>query len=233
MPVGPLINATATLIGGLVGASLGRFIPDILKRKLPLTFGLVAFSLGIKMVIGMYNKTGVVLALLIGVIIGEMLQIERIIKNIATKAKKPLARISKANSSDTDDTMNELITVIVLFCASAFGIIGAMSESMSGDPSMLVLKSILDGVTAAIFGASLGIMVAFIAIPQLIVLLLMFTIGRFILPLTTPLLIQDFEALGGIILIATGFNLLQIRSFSVSNMLPGLVLVMPLCALLG
>jgi uncharacterized protein len=52
-----------------------------------------------------------------------------------------------------------------------------------------------------------------------------------IVPLTTPALIADFTAVGGLIILATGFRICKIRDFSVANMLPSLFIAMPLSAI--
>ena len=234
MPVGPLTNALATLIGGFIGASLGRFIPENLKIKMPQMFGLIAFSLGVPLLVGMTHMLSVVLAILIGTIIGELLKLETRIEGVATRAKTPLEKVMKADSAiDGDDFMTQFIAVLVLFSASGLGVIGSMGEGMTGDTSILFLKSILDFFTAIIFGTSLGYMVCLAAIPQLVVMLSLFFLGSFIMPLTTPDMLVNFSAVGGIIMLATGFQIMKIKEFSMANMLPALFLIMPLYALLN
>jgi uncharacterized protein len=103
-----------------------------------------------------------------------------------------------------------------------------MNEGITGDPSLLLAKSVLDVFTAAIFAARLGLSVAAIAIPQLLILAALFFLGRFILPLTTPAMIGDFSSCGGIIMLATGFRVAQIKNIPVANLLPALVIVMPI-----
>lgn len=73
------------------------------------------------------------------------------------------------------------VAIMVLFCASGTGIIGAMTEGMTHDPNILLVKSIMDIFTAA----------------------------------------------GGFVMLAAGFRIAGIKSFPVANMLPALILVMP------
>lgn len=93
-----------------------------------------------------------------------------------------------------------LVTVIVLFNASGTGIYGSIISGMTGDHSILIAKSVLDLPTALIFGCTLGIVVALIAIPQMLIFLLLFFCAGLIFPLTTPDMIDDFKAVGGIIM---------------------------------
>ncbi len=99
---------------------------------------------------------------------------------------------------------------------------------MTGDPSILYIKTILDLFTSAIFFATaLGFAVAAIAIPQVILQLALAFLAVLILPLTTPDMMADFSAVGGLIMLATGLRICGIKPFPVANMIPALVLVMP------
>lgn len=102
-----------------------------------------------------------------------------------------------------------------------------MHEGMTGDPSILYIKTILDLFTSAIFAAMLGYAVLTIAIPQIITQILLAMLAVFILPITKPEMMADFSCAGGLIMIATGLRICNIKLFPVANMLPGLLLVMP------
>lgn len=122
---------------------------------------------------------------------------------------------------------DELVTVIVLFCASGTGIYGTIVSGMNGDHSILISKSILDLPTAMIFACSLGVVVAFIAVPQLVIFMLLFMLAGVIYPMTSPSMINDFKACGGVLLLATGFRMIKVKMFPVADMIPAMVLVMP------
>jgi len=79
-----------------------------------------------------------------------------------------------------------------------------------------------------IFSASLGFLVAILSIPQFLILLILYYMAIVIMPLTNPIIIADFTACGGIIMLATGFRINEIKSIPIANMLPAMVLVMPL-----
>ena len=127
-----------------------------------------------------------------------------------------------------DEFMNTLVTIIVLFFASGTGIYGSIVSGMSGDHSVLISKSILDLFTAAIFACSLGMVVCMIAIPQVIIFLILFFAATAIFPLTTPGMINDFKACGGFLMLATGFRMVKLKNFPTADMIPAMVLVMPM-----
>ena len=102
-----------------------------------------------------------------------------------------------------------------------------MSEGMTGDPTLLIVKSILDFFTAIIVASIMGLTVGVLVVPQFTVQLLLYLSASLIIPLTMPDMLADFSACGGFIMLATGFRIASIRQFPVANMLPALILVMP------
>jgi uncharacterized membrane protein YqgA involved in biofilm formation len=49
-----------------------------------------------------------------------------------------------------------------------------------------------------------------------------------IYPLTTPDMILNFKACGGFLLVATGFRMANIKDFPIADMIPAMVLIMPI-----
>lgn len=54
---------------------------------------------------------------------------------------------------------------------------------------------------------------------------------KVIYPYCTPEMIGDFKACGGVLLLATGFRMMKIKEFPIADMIPAMVLVMPLSSL--
>lgn len=143
--------------------------------------------------------------------------------------QRVVSRFLKNNSSgiSQEEFDATLLTVIVLFCASGTGIYGSLVAGMSGDHSILFSKSILDLFTALIFACTLGLVVSAIAIPQFILFFILFSLGGVIIPHTTPSMINDFKACGGFLMLATGFRMIKVKMFPIADMLPAMILVMP------
>ncbi|WP_138494433.1 DUF554 domain-containing protein [Paenibacillus pinistramenti] len=231
MPIGVIINSLAVLIGGFLGAFLGEKIPERLRVGLPLTFGAASMGMGVSMIMKLHMLPPVILALLIGSAIGELVRLEKGIEWLANKVRGPIEKVFKAPEKTADNFMTQFVGIVVLFCASGTGIFGALNEGMTGDSSVLISKSFLDFFTAAIFATALGYMVMTIAVPQFIVLILLFLCAGIILPHTTPEMIADFSACGGIIMLVTGFRISGVKAFPIANMLPALLFAMPISEL--
>ncbi|WP_419236426.1 DUF554 domain-containing protein [Serratia fonticola] len=229
MVIGPFINGAAILTGGIAGAMLGHRLPERVRLALPMTFGITSMGMGIVLIGKVAHMPVMVLALVLGALLGELCYIERGISRIAGWARN-LMSPKGAVREDQKEFLEAYVAIIVLFCASGTGIFGSMHEGMTGDASVLIAKSFLDLFTALIFASTLGLAVALIAVPQLVIQLALAFGAVFILPLTTPAMQADFSAVGGLMMLATGLRICGIKLFPVANMLPALVLAMPISA---
>ena len=224
MPIGILVNVAAVVIGGLLGSVLGHKLPERIKTLLNMTFGVCAMTMGITSIILIRNMPAVFLAVILGATIGAGLKLN---ERVRTGVTKLVARIFPARTGQgTDNSL--LITAMVLFCASGTGIYGSLVSGMEGDHSILLAKAVLDLFTAAIFACELKQTTALIAIPQLIIMLLLFFSARLILPLTNEVMIADFKACGGILLVATALTILKVKPFPLVDLIPAMILVMPI-----
>ncbi len=194
MPIGVLIDSSSILIGGIIGAIAGNKIPEKISNSLTGIFGLSAITMGITLIIQMDALTAVVMSLIVGTLLGECLNLENsLIRGLSFCASKlPGKDLSK-------EQMDNLISMIILFCFSGTGIFGSINSGISGDHTILIAKSIMDFFTAIIFGAITGYLVSAIAIPHIILNVFLFFFGSLLFPLLTDSMVQDFKAVGGII----------------------------------
>lgn len=156
----------------------------------------------------------VIFSVVAGTIIGLAVHLGDVIYKAAGMMQKQIDRFIKTKNRNIsqEDFTNTLITVIVLFCVSGTGIYGSLISGMSGDHSVLIAKSILDLFTALVFACILGGVVAAIAIPQFIIFLSLFLAAGIVFPLTTPTMINDFKACGGLLMLATGFRMIKVKA---------------------
>ncbi|KXT85662.1 DUF554 domain-containing protein [Streptococcus oralis] len=230
MPVGIIINSLAILLGGITGGLFGDYLKEDLKENLNLIFGLAALGMGISAIANMVNMPAVIFALVLGTVLGLIFKVQKGIDRAAGWMEKGLSRLlpNQDLGLSREEFNAQLLTIIVLFCASGTGIYGSLESGMTGDASILISKSILDFFTAMIFACSLGYIVSMIAIPQFLLFFLLFLSANLILPLTTPSMIGDFKACGGFLMLASGFRIMKLRDFPVADMIPAMVLVMPI-----
>lgn len=221
MPVGILINAASVALGGLTGCLLGNRMSEDVKEKMNWIFGVCAMAMGISSVVLTKNLPPVVFSVIVGTLIGFWIHLGSLIQ-------RGSGRLMAVFMNNADSAQKEqMLTAVVLFCASGSGIYGSLDSGMTGSHSILIAKSVLDFFTAMIFACRLGKATSLIALPQLAVMLLLFFTAKWIVPLTTDVMIQDFKACGGIVLLATGLRIMQVRAFPIADMIPSMVIVMP------
>lgn len=229
MPIGVIINALSVVIGGILGTLAGHKLPQNLKIQLNIILGLCSMGMGISSIVLMKNMPAVIFAIVLGTGIGLALHLGDWIQKGAQQMQKPISKVFKNQNIEISQAefMSSMVTIIVLFCASGTGIYGSLDAGMTGDSTVLISKSILDLFTAAVFACNIGYVVSVVAIPQFIIFFLLFLGAKIILPLTTPDMIADFKACGGFLMVATGFRMTKIKEFSIAEMIPAMILVMP------
>ena len=160
-------------------------------------------------------------SLIIGTIIGESLCIEKGIESLSNKLKIKLQSENKLFSEG-------LITAFLLYCIGSMTFVGSIEEGIHQDRTLMYTKSLMDGITSILLASSFGTGVLFSAIP-LIIFQSALTLGAFYFEsYLHPELITDISAVGGIIIIGIGFNIVEITKIKVSNMLPALLLIIPI-----
>ena len=138
-----------------------------------------------------------------------------------------IGKIWKSNEYILCIDREKLLTIMVLFCFSSSGFYGSIASGM-GDQSIMLAKAVLDLFTAVIFGCSMGLVVSVLAVPQFFLFMILFCLAKVIYPVTTAGMLNDFKAVGGFLLIATAMRLLKVKDFPVADMVPAMILVMPL-----
>jgi uncharacterized membrane protein YqgA involved in biofilm formation len=224
--MGTLINAVAIIIATLIGTTLKKGLPEKIQKSvmMALGLGLITLSLGwflkdfftiINDDLATSSELLIILSLVIGAMIGEWIDIDfrlnRWAENIEIKYKlPPLAK--------------GFISATLIFCVGAMAIVGSIEDGISGDYSILVIKSLLDFITAMILASVLGIGVIFSSISVLLYQGAIFLLAREAQGFLQPEVVRSLSMVGNILLIAIGFNFMEIKKIKVANLLPALVI---------
>ena len=146
----------------------------------------------------------------------------------------------RAGSALSESQHNLLCMMAAIICFSGTGIFGAISEGLDGNSSILVAKSVMDFASILIFAVELGGIIALFAIPQAAIFLVLYFAASFLAPFFTATAIADFKAVGGILTLVIGYNLLarvnSWKNLKVLNMIPALAVVLivsRLCSVLS
>ncbi|MAD44499.1 MAG: hypothetical protein CMI02_04190 [Oceanospirillaceae bacterium] len=226
--IGPFINSAAIVAGTLLGVLVANHLPERLRAGLMPTFALCAVAIGIHMLADIQYLAVIVMAFILGTAIGELLYFEKAVSKGAAAAQALMQKIFPMRSHLSGEEFSmQYNSLIVIFCASGLGILGSITEGLNGNYQLLLVKSMMDFLTAMIFAVSLGPSIALIFIAQLAVQSSLFLLATLIMPYMDEVAFADFSAVGGIIMIAVGMRMAGIMNFAVINFLPALFLVVP------
>ncbi|MGB4125291.1 MAG: DUF554 family protein, partial [Dethiobacteria bacterium] len=122
----------------------------------------------------------------------------------------------------------------LVFCVGAMAIMGALESGLTGQHTTLFIKSVVDGVTAAVFASTMGIGVAFSALPVFLYQGVITVAAIYVKPFLTDAMITEMTAVGGLLIFGIGFNLLTSKPhIKVGNLLPAIFLVIFFVVLFG
>lgn len=224
MPIGVLIDCFCVLLGGLLGSKWKKKIPIRIQEPLTMVFGISAIAIGIVSVVKLHSLPAVILALILGAVIGELLDLDTKVKTLFAKI---IMRLHFEIPGDRTQYMNFYLIVAVTFCTSGTNIFGALHEGLSGDMTILLSKAVMDIFASVIFASTLGYAMLLIVIPQCLILSGFFYLSHLIMPLISETMMLDFIAVGGLLTFILGLNIAQIKHISAVNLLPALVLAFP------
>lgn len=216
---GTLLNALTVLIGGVIGSLAGDRLPQRIHEALFGVLGLFTVLIGLQGALTTKNALILLGSLLLGTILGEMINIEAGLERTGNWLQHKLAR--------SGSTLSEaFVTASLVFCVGPLSILGSLDNGLSGDTTKLVIKATLDGFAAIAIGATLGWGVL-LAIFTILIYQGALSLGAHAV---APLLmgnadtVTELTAAGGLILVAVGLKLLKIRDLRVANYLPALVI---------
>ena len=220
---GVLVNTVTVLIGSGLGLLLKKGIPERLTKAVMTSIGLCTIAIGISGVIKGQNQLVMILALVLGTIVGTLIDIDKRLESLGNKLSK------KTNSREATFSQG-FVTASLLFCVGAMTIVGSMNAGISGDNQMLYTKSVLDLISSSMLAASLGIGVmcaaSFVFLFQGILVALSMLLGSFL----SDSAVAELISAGSVMIIALGLNLIGVTKIKVANLLPGLIFVPFICA---
>ncbi|MBK7551620.1 MAG: DUF554 domain-containing protein [Syntrophaceae bacterium] len=213
---GTLVNTAAIVAGSLAGAVIGSRLPDRIKTIVMQALGLSVVLIGLQMALSGTRPLLVIGSLLAGAVTGELMNIERAVANLGERLKKRLR-------SDSSTFVQGFVTASILYCTGAMVIVGSIRDGTVGDPSILYIKSLLDGVASVAFASSLGLGVAFSALSVFVVQGSITLLSSQLTFLQEPAVIEAVTATGGLLILGIGINILEIRKIRVGNLVPALL----------
>ncbi|MBE3574603.1 MAG: DUF554 domain-containing protein [Firmicutes bacterium] len=220
--MGTLLNAAAIVMGSLLGRLMQGRLPDHLSRQGIQLIGLFIFLIGVKMAIGPSQPLVVLFSLIIGSILGGTWRIEDRLEALSRRLEQRFAAGQGIGQG--------FITGTLLFCVGPLAIMGSLQDGLRQGITLLANKALLDGLSSVALSSSLGVGVALSAAPVLVYQEGITLLAGFLNQLLVPAAVSDMTAVGGVLIVAMGLNMLGMTRFKVADLLPGLFVALALSA---
>ena len=244
MLTGTIVNAAAILAGSLLGMLLtwlaGHFstllpagstlLAERLKTIIMQGVALCVMYLGISGCLEGNNSLIAILSMVLGALIGELLDLDKRMRSLGDWVQK---RTEHLVTNGGQASISEgFVTASLLFCVGAMAIVGALQDGLTGDHSTLFAKSLLDGISSIVFGASLGLGVAFSAVAILLYQGSISLLASFLQPYLGDAVIAEMTCVGSLLIVALSLNMLGLTKIKVMNLVPAIFLPILLCLIM-
>lgn len=218
--LGIWVNCAAVVIGGLIGCLLRGGIKEKYRQTINYGLAMCVFCIGFGGALKTENMLVVIISVVVGTALGEWLRIETGIEYLGDVAQK---RFSKGE--DASFALG-FVNATLLFCVGAMAVVGSLEAGLSNKPDTLIAKAALDGVSSIIFASTFGAGVIFAAIPLTIYQGAIAALAGVLAPFLTDPLINEISAVGSVLIIGIGFNMMGFLKdrIRVGNMLPAVVI---------
>ncbi|GAQ24876.1 hypothetical protein TSYNT_6257 [Tepidanaerobacter syntrophicus] len=225
--LGTIVNVLTIILGTLLGTALKNRFDEKIKNTVMQGLSLTVMVIGISMAVKTENMLVLTLSVVIGGIIGELLKIEERLDGLGRKLE---AQFTDESGSFT----RAFVTASLMYCVGAMAVLGSIQSGLNQNYDILFVKSLLDGTTAIVFSSTMGIGVAFSAIPVLLYQGAITLAASSVKDLLTASVITEMSAAGGLLIFGIGINMLNTKvTIKVGNLLPAIFVAIPLAIILA
>ncbi|SHJ76673.1 hypothetical protein SAMN02745975_02824 [Geosporobacter subterraneus DSM 17957] len=212
---GTIVNALAIIAGSLVGILFRGGIPDKYNETVMKGIGLSVVLIGIMGGLKTQDLVLVIFSLAIGSILGEMLRIEDNLESLGNWLENKMG-------GKEGGIAKGFVAASLLFCVGSMAIVGSLESGLTGNHQTLYAKSVLDGITSIVFTSTLGIGVIFSSVALFLYQGFITLTASYMKIFLTEEVIREMSAIGGLLIMAIGFNILEFKRIKVGNMLPAI-----------
>lgn len=221
--MGTVVNVAAIAGGSLLGLLVGRGIKEKYQETVIYGLALCVIVLGIQMALQGQHILLTIISLVVGSILGEALGIEKKLEQVGTLLAEKFQKSRKKGDAGTDAFVEGFLNASLLYCVGAMAIVGSIQDGLSGDPTTLYTKALIDGLSGIIYASNFGVGVLFSALSVGVYQGILTALAGFLGPWMSQLVVQEVAACGGLMILGIGINMTKLLKIRVGNMLPGLL----------
>jgi len=227
---GTMVNCAAIIVGCAVGLILKKGFPEKWQETIMYGVALCIFLIGLEMAQKSQNVILVIASVVIGSVIGEMLDLDGKLNRFGAWVEKKLLGESQQSSGTFGKAF---ISASLIFCIGAMSIVGSIEDGLTGNHQILFAKAMLDCILSIIFGANMGAGVALSAVPVGLYQGAITLLASWMQDLLTPDVIREVSATGGILIMAIGIVQAKLLPIRLANQIPALFVAVLLAKLFG
>ena len=213
--IGTIANALAIIAGGIIGLIFKNTIPEKISEALLKATGLAVIAIGINLMLSGKNFTLLIISLVIGTIIGEVIDIEKNLDKFGAFIE------SKMKNKESNVALG-FVTCTLVYCVGSMAIVGSIQSGLTGNHEILFSKAVLDGITAVTFAATMGAGVVLSGISVLVYQGAITMLASLMQSLLGTVVVNEMTAIGGVIIMGIGLNFLIANRMRVGNLLPSI-----------
>ncbi|HCY88561.1 MAG TPA: DUF554 domain-containing protein [Desulfobacteraceae bacterium] len=221
--LGTIVNCLAIIAGSVVGLLFRNGIPERYNQTVMQAIALSVMLIGIKSALGSDDLLIIIICLAAGALMGEFIGIEDYLKRLGDFLEAKFAK----SDAGTHSISTAFVTASLLYCVGSMAIVGSLESGLAGNHGTLFAKAFLDGIASIILTASLGFGVMLSAVPVLLYQGAITLAAGVMKPYLIPAVVSQMSAVGGLLILAIGLNMIREKKIAVGNMLPAIFL--PLC----
>lgn len=211
--LGSIVNAVAVMVGGSIGVVFKKGIPERVKTIMMQSIGVCVLYVGISGSLKGHNTIYIVISMVIGAIIGELIDFDNHFNYIGKKAQN-LFKVGP-NSFFAEG----FVTSSLFICVGAMAIVGSLQSGLTGSNSTLMTKSVIDGIFCLIMASTLGLGVAFAGVTVFIYEAAITLLAHQIAGFFTSVVIDEVTCVGSLLILIIGLNMLKLTNIKVANLL--------------
>ena len=215
-----LVNVVCVLLGSAVGLLFRNKINEKFTKAVITALALVTLVIGITSAIKTADFLCVIISMALGTVIGELLRVDDGIDGAGDFIKTKLFKGKMAENRFTEG----VVTACIVFCVGSMTIMGSLEAGINGNNSIIYAKSALDFVSSMMFATAMGFGVTFAALFVLVFQGALTLLASALAPVLSSAVVTEMSAVGGVILIGMGINMLEIspKRIKIANMLPAI-----------
>jgi uncharacterized membrane protein YqgA involved in biofilm formation len=241
--VGTLFNTVTVLVGASAGLALGARWSLALRDKVFVAIGLFTLVLGVLMATETAVPVDMFLALILGTALGHRAGLQRrldaVLARVRGEGPAPDGHApdgpapdgpEAASTATTPRPKGGFVEAMMLFCLGSMTLVGCMEDGLQGNPDLLLVKGTMDLISSAFLAATLGRGVLWAAAGVFAFQGALTWAFRIVGHGMSDALIQELSAVGGVLMLGLGFQLLGMRvhgrtAWPLLDMLPALVVL--------